>query len=64
MTSALTVGGRGDSFYEYLLKYWILRGKSDDSLRAAWVAAMDAMTSQLVRRSTPSNYAYIGTSTG
>ncbi len=64
MTSSLTVGSRGDSYYEYLLKYWILRGKSDDSLRAAWVSAMDAMIAQLVRRTTPSNYAYIGTLTG
>ena len=28
----ITLGARGDSYYEYLLKQWILTGKKDDAL--------------------------------
>jgi len=28
----LSLGSRGDSYYEYLLKHWILTGKTDDAL--------------------------------
>ena len=28
-----TFGGPGDSFYEYILKYYLLAGKQDDSQR-------------------------------
>ena len=27
-----TLGARGDSYYEYLLKYWILTGKTDEAI--------------------------------
>lgn len=30
----VTLGALGDSFYEYLLKYWILTGKKKDKYRA------------------------------
>ena len=29
----VTLGARGDSYYEYLLKQWILSGKKDDKLQ-------------------------------
>lgn len=28
----LSLGSRGDSYYEYLLKHWILTGKQDKAL--------------------------------
>ena len=28
----LSLGSRGDSYYEYMLKHWILTGKSDNAL--------------------------------
>lgn len=28
----LSLGSRGDSYYEYLLKHWILTGKTDQTL--------------------------------
>lgn len=28
----ITLGARGDSYYEYLLKQWILSGKQNDTL--------------------------------
>ena len=30
--SQITLGARGDSFYEYLLKQWLLSGKQNDIL--------------------------------
>ena len=30
--SQITLGARGDSFYEYLLKQWLLTGKQNDNL--------------------------------
>lgn len=31
--STITLGARGDSYYEYLLKQWLLTGKQDDFYR-------------------------------
>lgn len=31
-SQTITLGARGDSYYEYLLKQWILSGKKDDKL--------------------------------
>ncbi|KAF4687555.1 Endoplasmic reticulum mannosyl-oligosaccharide 1,2-alpha-mannosidase [Perkinsus olseni] len=36
----LGLGARGDSYYEYLLKEWILGGKSDSSLLRSWQNSM------------------------
>ena len=36
-----TVGAPADSYYEYLLKYWILGGKTDDHWRERWVNSVD-----------------------
>ena len=30
----ITLGARGDSYYEYLLKQWLLSGKQNDKLLA------------------------------
>lgn len=46
--SKLSFGAMGDSYYEYLLKLWLLRGKRDDHLRLRWQRAMDEMISRLV----------------
>jgi len=51
-TSQVAMGALSDSYYEYLLKVWILKGKSDDMYRAMWVRAMDEMLEKLVGTST------------
>ena len=67
------VGGRSDSWYEYLLKAWIL-GKHaatpgspaaarGETLRAAWVAAMDAVLARLAVR-TPAGQVYLTSDSG
>lgn len=55
----ITFGAMGDSYYEYLLKVWLLKGRSDDMYRDMWVAAMDEMIERLVLYSIPSGMAYV-----
>ncbi|KAH7544746.1 hypothetical protein FEM48_Zijuj01G0018900 [Ziziphus jujuba var. spinosa] len=63
--SRVTFGAMGDSFYEYLLKVWILGNKTDDvkHYREMWETSMKGLQS-LVRRTTPSSFAYICEKTG
>lgn len=35
-----SLGGLGDSFYEYLLKSWVLSGKKDEQARSMYENAM------------------------
>lgn len=60
----VTLGALGDSYYEYLLKYWILTGKKHDKYRRMYEEAMDAVISTLVQKSTPSGLAYIAEKEG
>ena len=55
----VTLGAMGDSYYEYLLKVWLLKGKADDMYRAMWEQAMDDMIACLLFASTPSRLKYI-----
>lgn len=32
----VSFGALGDSYYEYLLKMWIVKGKSDEMYRSMW----------------------------
>ena len=60
-TAKLSLGALGDSYYEYLLKLWILRGRSpeDELYRSMWEAAMDEMIERLVFVSGPEDLAYV-----
>lgn len=44
----MSVGALSDSYYEYLLKVWILKGKKDDMYRDMWERAMDEMIYMLL----------------
>ncbi|KAI3429765.1 hypothetical protein D9Q98_010078 [Chlorella vulgaris] len=44
----ISFGALGDSYYEYLLKMWLLQGKQDDMYRSMWETAMDEMIEKLV----------------
>ncbi|KFM22865.1 Mannosyl-oligosaccharide 1,2-alpha-mannosidase MNS1 [Auxenochlorella protothecoides] len=48
----ISLGALGDSYYEYLLKMWLLKGKTDDMYRTMWEQAMDEMLEKLVLNST------------
>ena len=46
--SQIAMGALSDSYYEYLLKVWVLKGRTDEMYRAMWVRAMDEMLERLV----------------
>ncbi len=45
---SFTLGGMADSFYEYLLKYWIMNNKKDDIHYNMYRKAVDAIKENLV----------------
>lgn len=58
--STITLGARGDSYYEYLLKQWIQTGKTVDYLRDDYLEAVDGMEKLLMRRTPRNNLLYLG----
>ncbi|XP_067661759.1 endoplasmic reticulum mannosyl-oligosaccharide 1,2-alpha-mannosidase-like isoform X2 [Haliotis asinina] len=59
-SGTITVGARGDSYYEYLLKQWIQSGKKLDVFKDDYVEAIAGMKEKLVRRSEPSKLLFVG----
>jgi len=59
-SATITLGARGDSYYEYLLKQWLQTGKTEDWLRDDFIEAMDGVMSLLKRESHPSKLVFIG----
>jgi len=53
------LGALGDSFYEYLIKQWLITNKQEPYLREMFDNAMYAIADLLVQRSSPSGYVYI-----
>ncbi|ETM46958.1 hypothetical protein L914_08248 [Phytophthora nicotianae] len=58
--AVISLGALGDSHYEYLLKQWLLTGKQDSKLREMYVRSVEGIKAELVGRSYPSNYAFVG----
>jgi mannosyl-oligosaccharide alpha-1,2-mannosidase len=54
-----TFGALGDSYYEYLLKQWLLTGKTEGEYKEMAVKALDAAITKLVRYSEPSRFTYL-----
>ncbi|KAM9319527.1 mannosyl-oligosaccharide 1,2-alpha-mannosidase IB [Gastrophryne carolinensis] len=54
-----SVGGLGDSFYEYLLKAWLVSDKTDTEARLMYDAAIEAIEKHLIRKSN-GGLTYIG----
>ncbi|KAK7095421.1 endoplasmic reticulum mannosyl-oligosaccharide 1,2-alpha-mannosidase-like isoform X2 [Littorina saxatilis] len=59
-TATITLGARGDSYYEYLLKQWIQSGKKLTVFKDDYVDAMTGVKERLVRKSEPSKLTFIG----
>ncbi|CAL8106969.1 unnamed protein product [Orchesella dallaii] len=59
MTSVVTLGARGDSYYEYLLKQWIQTGKKIDFLKDDYLLAIEGIQNRLVQRTHVSNLTFI-----
>jgi len=55
----VTLGALGDSFYEYLLKLWIMTGKTDEKIRKMYDDATAAIVTHLVKESSPNKLTYI-----
>jgi mannosyl-oligosaccharide alpha-1,2-mannosidase len=47
----VTLGARGDSYYEYLLKQWILTGRTEDHFLREYRRAVNGIRKHLVRTS-------------
>ncbi|KAM9703177.1 mannosyl-oligosaccharide 1,2-alpha-mannosidase IA [Menidia menidia] len=47
----VSVGGLGDSFYEYLLKAWLMSDKTDEEGKKMYYDALQAIETNLVRKS-------------
>ncbi|EDO30560.1 predicted protein, partial [Nematostella vectensis] len=58
--ATITLGARGDSYYEYLLKQWLQTGKKEDWLKEDFTNSMNGVTSLLARRSHPNKLLYVG----
>jgi len=58
--STITMGARGDSYYEYLLKQWLQTGKSIDYLKQDYNQSISGVQAKLVRRTEPNNLLFIG----
>ncbi|KAF0693877.1 Aste57867_15219 [Aphanomyces stellatus] len=60
VSDRITLGACGDSYYEYLLKQWLLSGKRDTKYRDMYATAVDSINRKLVGRSAKSNWTYLG----
>jgi mannosyl-oligosaccharide alpha-1,2-mannosidase len=48
-STRITLGARVDSAYEYLLKQWLLSGRTDANMRRMYDESMEAISRHLVR---------------
>mmetsp|Transcript_2149 Transcript_2149/g.7836 ORF Transcript_2149/g.7836 Transcript_2149/m.7836 type:complete len:587 (-) Transcript_2149:2011-3771(-) len=55
----VSFGAWGDSFYEYLLKQYLLTGKTEPKYLEWYKKSMDGMFEKLVKKSKPSGFTYI-----
>lgn len=58
--STITMGARGDSYYEYLLKQWLQTGKTIDYLKEDYELAMTGVMTKMAKRTVPNNLLFIG----
>ena len=49
----ITLGARGDSYYEYMLKQYIARGRRDTQQLAMYIEAMGGVRKHLIRYTSP-----------
>ncbi|XP_044270175.1 endoplasmic reticulum mannosyl-oligosaccharide 1,2-alpha-mannosidase [Tribolium madens] len=58
--ATITLGARGDSYYEYLLKQWLQTGKTIDYLRDDYVTSIMGVEKHLTKRTVPNGFLFIG----
>ena len=66
MGRTITLGARGDSYYEYLIKQWIQSGAKYDKdhedfyLLQDWLESVNGVKTLLVRQTKPNNWTFVG----
>ncbi|CAH0716043.1 unnamed protein product, partial [Brenthis ino] len=58
--ATITLGARGDSYYEYLLKQWLQTGKTINYLVDDYMTAIEGVREYLAKHSSPNNRLFIG----
>ncbi|XP_013140032.1 PREDICTED: endoplasmic reticulum mannosyl-oligosaccharide 1,2-alpha-mannosidase isoform X2 [Papilio polytes] len=58
--ATITLGARGDSYYEYLLKQWLQTGKTINYLLDDYMTAIEGVREFLAKRSSPNKHLFIG----
>lgn len=58
--STITLGARGDSYYEYLLKQWIQTGQTVDYFRDDYLEAMNGVQKHLARYTPRQKLLFVG----
>lgn len=64
MGTQYSVGARGDSFYEYLLKVWLQGNRREPWLREMFDESVDGIEEMLITRSQPGGRLYLANSDG
>lgn len=57
------MAGLGDSFYEYLIKIWLYKDRTDTKILDTYLKAMEAIRKKLVAKS-PGGHTYLGEYSG
>eukprot|EP00049_Salpingoeca_infusionum_P022704 m.8272 g.8272 ORF g.8272 m.8272 type:complete len:630 (+) comp5339_c0_seq2:127-2016(+) len=57
--STITLGARGDSYYEYLLKQWLLTNKRETVYKEMYLEAVDGIEKHLLKRSPRDHLLYV-----
>lgn len=52
------MAGLGDSFYEYLLKFWVYKDRTDEKMLETYLNAMKAVRNKLI--TTSAGYTFLG----
>eukprot|EP01102_Stenamoeba_stenopodia_P010080 TRINITY_DN2997_c0_g1_i2.p1 TRINITY_DN2997_c0_g1~~TRINITY_DN2997_c0_g1_i2.p1 ORF type:complete len:294 (+),score=44.71 TRINITY_DN2997_c0_g1_i2:42-884(+) len=55
----VTLGALGDSFYEYLLKLWLLTGKKIPQYRRMYDEAIDKVVQHMIVKTKPSDFMFL-----
>eukprot|EP00042_Codosiga_hollandica_P039661 m.334477 g.334477 ORF g.334477 m.334477 type:complete len:336 (+) comp55667_c0_seq4:198-1205(+) len=55
----ITLGARGDSYYEYLLKQYLQTGKTEERYKRMYLESVKGIMSRLVKKSEPNKLTFI-----
>ena len=59
LSSRITLGARGDSYYEYLVKQYVVTGKEEHVFKKRWEEAVRGFEKRLIRTTQTSKLTYV-----